>query len=59
MLIYELSKDYAEEAARLIQEYLHKGGTGFDAEKLERVMCALLEADEIEIEEDENEDEED
>ncbi|UOF80893.1 hypothetical protein [Caudoviricetes sp.] len=55
MTIYELSKDYAKEAARLIQEYLYKGGTGFDAEKLERVMCALLEADEIEIDNGEEE----
>ena len=39
----------AVEAMRLIQEYLYKGGTGFDAEALERVLEALGEADRITI----------
>ena len=35
------------EAIKLIQEYLFKGGTGFDAEALERFLDALWEADRI------------
>jgi hypothetical protein len=39
----------AVEVIRLIYEYLNKGGTGFDAEKLENFLDAILEADRIVI----------
>ena len=39
----------AFEAIKLIQEYLYKGGTGFDGDALERVLDALGEADRIVI----------
>ena len=39
----------AVEAIKLIEEYLHKGGTGFDNEALERVHRALQQADRIVI----------
>ena len=39
----------AMEAINLIQEYLFKGGVGFDEERLEKVMKALWEADRIVI----------
>lgn len=39
----------AVEGIRLIQEYLHKGGVGFDAGALERLLEALQEADRIVI----------
>lgn len=47
----------AIEARRLIQEYLHKGGTGFDADALERMADALGEADRIVISDVPDEDE--
>jgi hypothetical protein len=41
----------AVEVIRLIDEYLNKGGTGLDAEKLETFLNALREADNILIRE--------
>ena len=42
-----ISNADAFEVIKLIQEYLFKGGTGFDAEVLERVLDVLWEADRI------------
>lgn len=50
MDIYKISNEQAIEAIKLIQEYLHKGGTGFDTDKLDAVLEAFLHADQINIE---------
>lgn len=44
-----ISADDAIVALRLIDEYLHQGGTGFDAAALKRVADALGSADRIVI----------
>lgn len=45
-----ISSEDAFEAMKLIEEYLHKGGHGLDADALERVFDALSAADRIVIE---------
>lgn len=44
-----ITDEAALEAINLINEYLFKGGTGFDNEKLESVCLALSAADQIVI----------
>jgi len=45
-----ISNAEAVEVMRLIKEYLYQGGTGFNADKLERVLYVLEWADRIVIE---------
>lgn len=49
MDVYKISNAQAREAIKLIQEYLHKGGTGLDTDKLDAVLKALYHADQIDI----------
>jgi hypothetical protein len=44
-----ITDEAALEAINLINDYLFKGGTGFDNEKLESVCLALSAADQIVI----------
>jgi hypothetical protein len=45
-----ITNSEAVEVMNLIKEYLHQGGTGFDDDKLERVLYAFEWADRIVIE---------
>jgi hypothetical protein len=47
---WTISHDTAAEVARLINEYLFQGGSGFDDEKLADAREALMWADRIVIE---------
>jgi hypothetical protein len=46
---WAISHDTAAEVARLINEYLFQGGSGFDDEKLADAREALMWADRIRI----------
>ena len=43
----KLTNAQASETIKLIQEYFFKGGVGFDNDKLESMLNALIEADQI------------
>ena len=46
---YEVSASDIEQVIALINQYLQKGGSGFDNEALERVLNAFHYSDRIEI----------
>lgn len=46
---WAITREEATEVAHLICEYLQQGGTGFDTNKLEHAVEALMWADRIRI----------